>query len=81
MLDVLKLPFFIIKEAEGEHDGLVSVKSAKWKNGFYRGTLNNADHLNELGWWDHNQFLTGEGPDQLLKRIHRFYKKIAKTLP
>jgi hypothetical protein len=45
------------------------------------GVINNADHLNELGWWDPSQIIENETEAQLLRRIHDFYLKIAKTLP
>jgi hypothetical protein len=59
----LQLSWFIIHQAEGENDGLVSVKSQQWdgeligSNGS-RKTIKQftfpipADHLNEIGWWD-----------------------------
>ena len=53
----------IINEAEGENDGLVSVRSQQWdteliaSNGTRKGIEQHpfpipADHLNEVGWWD-----------------------------
>ena len=78
---MLKGPFRIIEEKEGENDGLVSVTSAKWRNEYFKGTLDNTDHLNELGWWDVAQLLEGESADELLKRIHSFYAEIANNLP
>ncbi|GME89658.1 unnamed protein product [[Candida] boidinii] len=38
----------IIKSKEGDNDGMVSVKSAKW--GKYLGTIENADHLDLINW-------------------------------
>ena len=81
IFNALKLPFHIIDKREGENDGLVSVSSAKWRDEFFRGTIDKTDHLNELGWWDPDQFLTGESPDELLARIHRLYLEIASELP
>lgn len=81
VFDALKLSYYIIEKAEGENDGLVSVKSAKWKNRFFKGFIENADHLNELGWWDTCQIFELEFKDQLLNRIHDFYLKIARELP
>ena len=78
---LLKGPFRIIEEKEGENDGLVSVSSAKWREDYFRGILEETDHLNQLGWWDVAQLLEGEGPDQLLERIHTFYADIATELP
>jgi triacylglycerol lipase len=53
----------ILNEAEGENDGLVSVKSQQWEteltgsNGVRKRIEQlrfpiPADHLNEVGWWD-----------------------------
>ena len=44
---VLWVPSYIIKELEGENDGLVSVSSAKW--GEYLGTLE-MDHADMINW-------------------------------
>lgn len=77
----LRLPFYIIEKKEGENDGLVSVASAKWEERYFQGTLDGADHLNELGWWDTDQLWAGENPEELLRRVHAFYARIAQELP
>jgi triacylglycerol lipase len=81
LFGMFRLSFRIIEEKEGENDGLVSVTSARWRQAYFKGTLNECDHLNELGWWNPGQRLVGEGPGQLLRRIHRFYGRIAEDLP
>ena len=81
VFDVLRIPFYIIEKKEGENDGLVPVVSAKWKDEYFQGIIDNADHLNELGWWDSAQFLIGESEDELLDRIHGIYAEIAEKLP
>ncbi len=83
VLDVLKPAFYIIERAEGENDGLVSVRSAKWKDQYFKETeaLEEADHLNELGWYDLAQIWALESPGHLLERIHKFYADIAAGLP
>jgi triacylglycerol lipase len=81
VFNLLKGPFRIIEEKEGENDGLVSVTSAKWRDEYFKGTLDGTDHLNELGWWDVAQLVEGESPDELLQRIHNFYAEIANDLP
>jgi triacylglycerol lipase len=81
VFDALKLSYYIIEKEEGDNDGLVSVKSAKWRDRYFRGVLDNTDHLNELGWWDPAQINKGESQSELLKRIHEFYLGIAKDLP
>lgn len=81
VFDPLKLPFYIIEKKEGDNDGLVSIKSAKWKYHYFKGILENTDHLNQLGWWDPSQIFDYETESQLLKRIHEFYLNVAKRLP
>jgi triacylglycerol lipase len=81
IFNLLKGPFRIIEEKEGENDGLVSVKSATWRDDYFKGTLDETDHLNELGWWDVAQLLKGETPEGLLQRIHSFYAAVAQDQP
>ena len=81
MFALFRTSFRVIEKKEGKNDGLVSVRSARWREGYFKGTLNQCDHLNELGWWNPGQLLVGEGPRQLLRRIHRFYAGIAEDLP
>ena len=81
VFDALKLSFYIIEKEEGDNDGLVSLKSAKWREHYFKGVIENADHLNELGWWDPSQIIENESESQLLERIHDFYLTIAKELP
>ena len=78
---VLKPSFRIIHGLEGDNDGLVSVKSAKWRDEFFQWKLNRTDHLNELGWWDLSQLASFETPRALRKRIHKFYLAVARKLP
>ena len=77
----LKIPFEIIRKTEGENDGMVSVRSARWRDEYFQGTLDKTDHLNEIGWWDPDQLLDDESRDELLTRIHSFYAGIAGQLP
>ncbi|UCF90768.1 MAG: hypothetical protein JSW39_21145 [Desulfobacterales bacterium] len=81
VFDALKLSYYVIEKAEGHNDGLVSVKSAKWRDHYFRGVVENADHLNELGWWDPAQIYEGESESELLQRIHGFYLAVARDLP
>jgi triacylglycerol lipase len=81
VFDALKLSFYIIEKEEGDNDGLVSIKSAKWRDRYFMGLVENTDHLNELGWWDPSQIIENESESQLLKRIHDFYLNVAKGLP
>jgi len=81
VFDPLKLSFYIIERKEGNNDGLVSVKSARWRDGYFKGILENTDHLNELGWWDAAQMFCEESERDLQKRIQRFYLNLSKDLP
>ncbi|MFZ0243764.1 MAG: alpha/beta fold hydrolase [Desulfobacterales bacterium] len=81
VFDPLKLPYYIIEKEEGDNDGLVSVKSAKWREPYFKGILDHTDHLNELGWWDTAQVFAGESEGRLLERIHDFYLTVAGELP
>ena len=57
------------------------VQAAIWKDDFFKGTLDETDHLNELGWWDVSQLMKGETSEELLQRIHSFYAAVANDLP
>jgi triacylglycerol lipase len=80
VLYILRTPYKIIKEEEGDNDGLVSVSSALWERARYKEIWKDIDHLNELAWWDFEQAGT-EGFLSLTKRIHGKYLGIAKKLP
>ncbi len=77
----LKVPFYYIEQREGENDGLVSVKSAIWKDRFFCGFFEDADHINELGWFDFSQIWLGQSEAERLARIHKKYLDIASDLP
>ena len=62
------------------NDGLVAVSSALWERARHKGIWKDADHLNELAWWDFAQAGT-EGFLSLTKRIHAKYLEIARELP
>ena len=77
----LQPAFDIVEAAEGDNDGLVSVRSARWRDHYFKGVLDNADHLNELAHWDGSQRHAGETSSQLRTRVHAFYAAIAAELP
>lgn len=77
----LKLPFYYIQKQEGDNDGLVSVQSAKWRDRYFKRTLENTDHFNALGWWDLDQIFARENEKDLITRIHGVYAEIARGLP
>ena len=72
VFDALNLSFYIIEKKEGDNDGLLSVKSAKWRDRNFKRVLENSDHLNELTWWDTAQMFSGESESALIERIHKF---------
>jgi triacylglycerol lipase len=85
----LQLPWHIIKAHEGDNDGLVSVNSAQWRAECFQGPVINADHLNEVGWWELSDFHPmifppgpplGETQTQLETRIRGVYLDIAQKL-
>ena len=80
VLQVLRKPYEIIAEQEGDNDGLVSADSALWERASECRIWKDADHLNELAWWDLEQAGT-EGLFALTRRIHKEYLDIAKKLP
>lgn len=50
----LQFPWLLIQQEEGPNDGLVPLRSARWRSDYFERTLQ-ADHLNEVGWWDLNE--------------------------
>jgi triacylglycerol lipase len=81
VFSLLKGASKIIQRKEGENDGLVSVRSARWRDRYFQETINETDHLNELGWWDPDQLFAHESPRALRNRIHALYARIASKLP
>lgn len=61
----LKPSWKLISQEEGDNDGLVPVSSQRWSSGLAGGGREKpveqftfpfeADHLNEVGWWDLNE--------------------------
>ena len=81
ILSILKFSYSIIKKAEGDNDGLVSVESAKFREKYFRGIIDNADHINVIGWWEPEQLVNGEFPEKFYNRINKFYIDISENLP
>lgn len=75
----LKPSHDVISEKEGDNDGLVSVKSARWNDDYYATTIN-ADHLNEVGWWDVSEIWGGDLARNIEGQIKKFYLNIANSL-
>lgn len=69
----------IIQREEGENDGLVPLASAVWKEACHLATID-ADHLNEIGWWDRGEGRAGVSRKAFEARIRRFYLGLASGL-
>lgn len=76
----LKLSWCIMNQAEGDNDGLASVASARWNDKYFVPPTWNADHLNQVGWWDLSELGHGVSPKSLETRIKNRYLEIARTL-
>jgi len=81
LFDTLRISQAIIENQEGENDGLVSVASAKWRDRYFQGLMENVDHFNELGWREPGRVFEHESEQELLDRVHAFYLEIARQLP
>jgi len=80
----LKGSYEHIKREEGDNDGLVPVPSAMWEQRYFVAPVLNADHLNQIGWWDTDErflLLFGESQTHLEQRIQQLYLQIARDLP
>lgn len=74
-----RFAYQIIMREEGENDGLVSLRSAKWKDEYFLGIMD-ADHLNQIGWWDASEGSAGIPREDFERGIREFYLKIAEGL-
>lgn len=75
----LRFSFRIIREEEGENDGLVSLRSAIWKKEYLLEEMD-ADHLNQIGWWDRSETMTGVSREAFERGIREVYLRIARGL-
>jgi triacylglycerol lipase len=76
----LKFPSAVIEKKEGPNDGFVSVKSARWRKRYFVEPVLDADHLNQIGWWDISEVWHGVDPKQLEDRIKALYLGICDGL-
>jgi triacylglycerol lipase len=94
----LQLSWSIIHRTEGDNDGLVSVTSQRWTptliadNGRQKPIAQNtfpveADHLNQVAWWDPQELASPlsvlDAPGQAARfedRIRNVYLEIARAL-
>lgn len=84
----LQVPWLIINQVEGANDGLVPRESAIWRREYLIGEID-ADHLNQIGWWDPNELglrlfpsliATLRSRAQMKERILSLYLEIAQDL-
>lgn len=76
----LRPSYRIIWQEEGENDGLVSLRSAMWKKEYFLDQID-ADHLNQIGWWDGGRAMGTTDKANFEKRILEVYLDIVRTLP
>lgn len=69
----------IIRRLEGENDGLVSLISATWKEGLLFKIMD-ADHLNQIGWWDPAESVGGGTRRSFDENIRMQYLEMADSL-
>ncbi|RLC30902.1 MAG: hypothetical protein DRH37_04315 [Deltaproteobacteria bacterium] len=75
----LRPSFRVIWKNEGENDGLVSLRSSMWKEKYLVAKID-ADHLNQIGWWDRGEAKSGMDRKSFEKRIQEVYLRIARGL-
>lgn len=75
----LRFSYRIIYREEGPNDGLVSLTSAAWKEAYLREVLD-ADHFNQIGWWDRGEKEAGMDRETFEDKILGFYVRLASDL-
>jgi triacylglycerol lipase len=75
----LRAPWRVIRKLEGENDGLVSLRSASWKEGRLFKVMD-ADHLNQIGWWDPAESKGGGTRRSFEEAIRAHYLEMADSL-
>lgn len=75
----LRFSYKIIRKEEGENDGLVPVSSAEWEEARLIERMD-ADHLNQIGWWDPAEGRRGIDRETFEAGIRETYLRIAEGL-
>jgi len=75
----LRFSYDVIEREEGENDGLVSLRSAKWRDDLFVRQIA-ADHTNEIGWWDLGDLDISLDLKAFQERIQGLYVEIAESL-
>jgi len=76
-----------VRDQEGKNDGLVSVRSQQWAKELISsdGTRNpilqrefpfQADHLNEVGWWDPQEAINPLFGKGILEQVANFEQRV-----
>lgn len=79
----LKPKYLLLKHVYDEplNDGLVPLRSARWKHEYYQGSVP-WDHFNLLGWWIPSRMVAGDfSPWRFERGVREFYVRIARELP
>lgn len=90
VLGPLQPSWQIIRDQEGENDGLVPMRSQLWCAELAGGGMRKAigqhrfpipaDHFNQVGWWDVREWLAGMGPAEYEAAIQDVYLGIAQSV-
>ena len=64
----LRFLYRIIQREEGENDGLVSLHSAMWREKYFVEKID-ADHFNQIGWWDRGEAIIGADREDFEKKF------------
>lgn len=75
----LRFSYRLIWREEGENDGLVSLVSAGWEESRILERMD-ADHLNQIGWWDPAEGRAGFDREAFEAKIRETYVRIAAGL-
>ncbi|MBW1999932.1 MAG: hypothetical protein JRJ29_18475, partial [Deltaproteobacteria bacterium] len=75
----LRFSYQIVFKEEGENDGLVSLLSATWRKEYFREKID-ADHFNQIGWWDRGEAAAGIDRKAFEDYILGFYVNLAHDL-
>ena len=78
----LKPRYLLLKYVYNEplNDGLVPLRSARWKHEYFQGILP-WDHLNLTGWWTPSRMAAGDfSPRRFERGVRDFYVRIAREV-
>lgn len=75
----MRFSYGLIWQEEGENDGLVSLRSAMWKEEYFLLKMD-ADHINQIGWWDPSESQSGVPREDYERGIREVYLRIARGL-